>query len=178
MKTGSEVLIALSSARKTRLLTVQSSKSSIQAHKIDPATRREEQTKLSVVLRKNCTRDPSVPSRAWKLRGISATSVRSSEVSVNSRRGIALAQEFASRRLWGQSGVSVSPPCDSTEAVCLVAMVGLAFEARIAAGPGVFVVCRGEHDASDLLQFAAREGCRCMLSFGGRGRTASGSAAG
>lgn len=49
----------------------------------------------------------------------------------------------------------------------LMAMVGLAFEARIAAGPGVLVVCRAAcPDYPMLLRRAAESGCRCLLSFG------------
>lgn len=44
-------------------------------------------------------------------------------------------------------------------------MVGLAFEARIAAGPGVLVVCRGP-ELLDALQLGLRTGCRSIISFG------------
>jgi len=47
----------------------------------------------------------------------------------------------------------------------VIALVGLAFEARIAAGPGVLVVCRSR-EMSDLLQLAIRAGCRGIISFG------------
>jgi hopanoid-associated phosphorylase len=47
----------------------------------------------------------------------------------------------------------------------VIALVGLAFEARIAAGPGVLVVCRGRETA-DLLGPAIGAGCRSMISFG------------
>jgi len=51
---------------------------------------------------------------------------------------------------------------------CLVgALVGLDFEARIAAAPGVFVICRGngaEVEAS--LNLAIKSGCRSFISFG------------
>jgi hopanoid-associated phosphorylase len=47
----------------------------------------------------------------------------------------------------------------------VIALVGLAFEARIAAGPGVLVVCRGR-EMSDLLRFATGAGCRGIISFG------------
>jgi len=47
----------------------------------------------------------------------------------------------------------------------VIALVGLAFEARIAAGPGVLVVCRGRETA-DLLQLAIGAGCRSIISFG------------
>ena len=49
----------------------------------------------------------------------------------------------------------------------VIAFVGLNFEARIAAGPGVHVVCR--ETASDLagpLGEAIKRGCRSIISFG------------
>jgi adenosylhomocysteine nucleosidase len=51
--------------------------------------------------------------------------------------------------------------------ISVVALVGLAFEARIAAGQGVLVVCRGSgYELSGALQRALREGCRGIISFG------------
>jgi adenosylhomocysteine nucleosidase len=47
----------------------------------------------------------------------------------------------------------------------VIALVGLAFEARIAAGPGVLVICRGRETA-DLLRLAIGAGCRSIISFG------------
>jgi adenosylhomocysteine nucleosidase len=47
----------------------------------------------------------------------------------------------------------------------VIALVGLAFEARIAAGPGVLVVSRGRETA-DLLRLAIGAGCRSIISFG------------
>ena len=47
----------------------------------------------------------------------------------------------------------------------VIASVGLTFEARIAAGPGVLVLCRGS-DTSNLLQLAISAGCRSIISFG------------
>jgi adenosylhomocysteine nucleosidase len=47
----------------------------------------------------------------------------------------------------------------------VIALVGLAFEARIAAGPGVLVVCRGR-EMSGLLEPAIRAGCQGIISFG------------
>jgi adenosylhomocysteine nucleosidase len=47
----------------------------------------------------------------------------------------------------------------------VIALVGLAFEARIAGGPGVLVVCRGRETA-DLLGLAIGAGGRSMISFG------------
>jgi hopanoid-associated phosphorylase len=47
----------------------------------------------------------------------------------------------------------------------VVALVGLAFEARIAAGPGVLVICRGP-DIAETLRLAFEAGCRSIISFG------------
>jgi hypothetical protein len=47
----------------------------------------------------------------------------------------------------------------------VIALVGLTFEARIAAGPGVLVVCRGRETA-DRLRLAIGAGCRGIISFG------------
>jgi hopanoid-associated phosphorylase len=49
----------------------------------------------------------------------------------------------------------------------VVALVGLAFEAKIAAGPGVLTICRGGGpQAAELIQLAVRAGCRSIISFG------------
>jgi adenosylhomocysteine nucleosidase len=49
----------------------------------------------------------------------------------------------------------------------VIAFVGLDFEARIAAGPGVQVVCReAGADLTDPLHDAIRRGCRRIISFG------------
>jgi hypothetical protein len=47
----------------------------------------------------------------------------------------------------------------------VIALVGLAFEAQIAAGPGVLVVSRG-CETADLLRLAIGAGCRSIISFG------------
>jgi hopanoid-associated phosphorylase len=53
------------------------------------------------------------------------------------------------------------------QASSVVVLVGLAFEARIARGPGVLVVCRApEREMSRTLQAALRGGCRSIISFG------------
>jgi adenosylhomocysteine nucleosidase len=50
---------------------------------------------------------------------------------------------------------------------CVVALVGLTFEAKIAAGPGVLAICRGPMThVTELLQAAVRAGCRSIISFG------------
>ncbi len=55
----------------------------------------------------------------------------------------------------------------SASAAAVVALVGLTFEARIAADPEVLVVCRGaETDVADALRRAVRAGCRNLISFG------------
>jgi hopanoid-associated phosphorylase len=49
----------------------------------------------------------------------------------------------------------------------VIALVGLAFEARIAAGPGVFVICRdAENEVAASLDLAIKRGCRSFISFG------------
>lgn len=49
----------------------------------------------------------------------------------------------------------------------VVAVTGLAFEARIAAGPDVFVVCSGNGvRLKESLQKAVAAGCRGLISFG------------
>lgn len=53
----------------------------------------------------------------------------------------------------------------STLPCSVVAFVGLAFEARIAAGPGVLVICRGP-DIYETLKLAFEAGCRSIISFG------------
>jgi len=71
----------------------------------------------------------------------------------------------------GAASVRSLPDSDSTLELAdlsqgsVIALVGLAFEARIAAGPGVLVVCRGR-EMSDLLQLAVRAGCGGIISFG------------
>ena len=49
----------------------------------------------------------------------------------------------------------------------VIAFVGLAFEARIAEGPGVLVVCRtAGNTLANVAETAARQGYRGMISFG------------
>ena len=56
----------------------------------------------------------------------------------------------------------------------VIAFVGLAFEARIAAGPGVHVVCRtAESEFEAVADNAVRQGYRGMISFGVAGGLAS-----
>ena len=69
-----------------------------------------------------------------------------------------------------KSSVATAEPAldlGSLPARSVIALVGLAFEARIAAGPGVLVMCRGgERRAAELLPLAVRGGCRSIISFG------------
>ncbi len=56
----------------------------------------------------------------------------------------------------------------------VIAFVGLAFEARIAAGPGVLVVCRtAGSELETVADAAVRQGYRGMISFGVAGGLAS-----
>lgn len=49
----------------------------------------------------------------------------------------------------------------------VIALVGLAFEARIASGPGVVVICRNtESEVAASLNHAINRGCRSIISFG------------
>jgi adenosylhomocysteine nucleosidase len=49
----------------------------------------------------------------------------------------------------------------------MIVVVGLAFEARIAAGPGVQVICSGDgRNLANSLASAVREGCAGLISFG------------
>jgi hopanoid-associated phosphorylase len=56
----------------------------------------------------------------------------------------------------------------------VIAFVGMAFEAKIAAGPGVLVVCRGARsELENVAASAARQGYRGIISFGVAGGLAS-----
>src|SRR4029077_13002312 len=56
----------------------------------------------------------------------------------------------------------------------VIAFVGMAFEAKIAAGPGVLVVCRNNrHDLATVAGHAARKGYRGIISFGVAGGLAA-----
>jgi hopanoid-associated phosphorylase len=49
----------------------------------------------------------------------------------------------------------------------VIALVGLAFEARIASGPGVIAICRNsERELAASLDHALKQGCRGIISFG------------
>ncbi len=61
----------------------------------------------------------------------------------------------------------------------IIAFVGMDFEARIAAGPGVLVICRtAGHHLIAVAESAARQGYRGMISFGVAGGLAAGLRAG
>lgn len=61
----------------------------------------------------------------------------------------------------------------------VIAFVGMAFEAKIAAGPGVLVVCRSaRRELATVAASAARQGYRGIISFGVAGGLASGLRAG
>ena len=56
----------------------------------------------------------------------------------------------------------------------VIAFVGMAFEAKIAAGPGVLVVCRNNRrDLATVAGNAARKGYRGIISFGVAGGLAA-----
>src|SRR5215472_1835815 len=49
----------------------------------------------------------------------------------------------------------------------MIVVVGLAFEARIAAGPGIHVICSGDgRNLASSLASAVRGGCGGLVSFG------------
>lgn len=49
----------------------------------------------------------------------------------------------------------------------MIVVVGLAFEARIAAGPGMQVICSGDgRNLADSIERAVRGGCGGLISFG------------
>jgi len=61
----------------------------------------------------------------------------------------------------------IAPSKHDADERSVIALVGLAFEARIASGPGVVVVCRNsEREFAASLQQALKRGCRSIISFG------------
>jgi hopanoid-associated phosphorylase len=85
--------------------------------------------------------------------------------------GAALADDFV-----GDAGdaCQVSNIAVETQPRIVVAFVGLAFEARIAAGPGVLVACRtAGTELATVADNAARQGYRGMISFGVAGGLAA-----
>ena len=68
----------------------------------------------------------------------------------------------------------VSEAAVETPRRLVIAFVGLAFEARIAEGPGVLVACRtAGNELEKVAVTAARQGYRGMISFGVAGGLAS-----
>src|SRR5262249_35180222 len=64
----------------------------------------------------------------------------------------------------GPKGLGFNRPMDRGG---LIVVVGLAFEARIAAGPGIRVICSGNgQDLAGALSSACAEGGRNVISFG------------
>jgi hopanoid-associated phosphorylase len=67
----------------------------------------------------------------------------------------------------GQSAATIVEMVPRPVERFVIALVGLAFEARIAAGPGVFVICRdSEKGVADSIDHALNRGCRSIISFG------------
>jgi hopanoid-associated phosphorylase len=71
----------------------------------------------------------------------------------------------------GRAAVPVAPPHVKAATTPLnrsvIALVGLAFEARIASGPGVIVICRNSERAiAASIDQAVGQGCRGIISFG------------
>ena len=80
----------------------------------------------------------------------------------------ALRPSFSQR---SQSQAYAQPACLDVECApadrFVIALVGLAFEARIASGPGVVVICRNtESEVAASLNHAIKRGCRSIISFG------------
>jgi len=85
--------------------------------------------------------------------------------------GATLADDIA-----GDAGPTrqVTDVANEKERRTVIAFVGLAFEARIATGPGVLVVCRtAGRDLAAVTENAARQGYRGMISFGVAGGLAA-----
>jgi adenosylhomocysteine nucleosidase len=78
--------------------------------------------------------------------------------------GAALADELVAG---GDEACEVAAVAVENRRRIVIAFVGMAFEARIAAGPGVQVVCRSaERELTTAVQSAVRQGYRGMISFG------------
>jgi hopanoid-associated phosphorylase len=74
----------------------------------------------------------------------------------------------------GDDGYEVASVAVESHRRIVIAFVGMAFEARIAAGPGVLVVCRtAGSQLAKVAESAVRRGYRGMLSFGVAGGLAS-----
>ena len=67
----------------------------------------------------------------------------------------------------GDSGDRVADIAVENRRRIVIAFVGMAFEARIAKGPGVLVVCRtADRGLASVAESAVRQGYRGMISFG------------
>lgn len=85
--------------------------------------------------------------------------------------GATLADEIVGGR---EERVQVADVAVERHRSTVVAFVGLAFEARIAAGPGVHVVCRtAGNELETVAETAVRRGYRGMISFGVAGGLAA-----
>ena len=66
----------------------------------------------------------------------------------------------------GNPGAVTNLPLDQQHRI-VIAFVGMGFEAKIAAGPGVLVVCRdSQSDLADVIESSVRRGYRGVISFG------------
>ena len=67
----------------------------------------------------------------------------------------------------GDTGQVADPEAAQDHRRLVIAFVGMAFEARIAAGPGVLVVCRSDREQlAAMAGSAVRQGYRGIISFG------------
>lgn len=81
--------------------------------------------------------------------------------------GIAQARDTFDTNTQSAAAGAATLDLSALPAEAVVALVGLAFEARIAAGPGVLVICRGPaHQHAELVRSAVQDGCRSIISFG------------
>ena len=70
-------------------------------------------------------------------------------------------------------GLATNLPLEQHHRI-VIAFVGMGFEAKIAAGPGVLVVCRdSRRDLANVIESADRQGYRGVISFGVAGGLAS-----
>ena len=71
------------------------------------------------------------------------------------------------------SGLVANFPLEQHRRI-VIAFVGMGFEAKIAAGPGVLVVCRdSRRDLANVIEGAVRQGYRGVISFGVAGGLAA-----
>ena len=73
----------------------------------------------------------------------------------------------------GDPGLVANLPLEQRHRI-VIAFVGMGFEAKIAAGPGVLVVCRdSRRDLPNIIESAVRQGYRGVISFGVAGGLAA-----